>query len=73
MLRGAGDAGNRRLDVRRRGPWLAAGREAIEGLRLGVGARALNATRSELGSGIGEDVERLLEEVEVRDIESQAG
>jgi 1-phosphofructokinase len=52
---------------------LAAGREAIEGLRLGVAAGALNATRSGLGSGVGEDIERILAEVEVRDIESQAG
>lgn len=48
---------------------LADGRGVVEGLRLGVAAGALNATRSGLGSGVGADIERILGQVEVREID----
>lgn len=51
---------------------LAGAREAVEGLRLAVAAGALNATRTGLGSGVEEDIVRILQEVEVRELTSQA-
>jgi len=54
------------------GVGLASERDLVEGLRLAVAAGALNATRSGLGSGIGEDIERIIDEVEVREVSDQS-
>jgi fructose-1-phosphate kinase PfkB-like protein len=52
---------------------LASGLEPVDGLRLAVAAGALNATRSGLGSGIGEDIERIVKSVEVGEVAGRGG
>lgn len=47
---------------------LAAGMDAVDAVRLGVAAGALNATRHGLASGTRQEIERLTERVEVRDL-----
>ena len=64
--RGAGDSMVAALGV-----GLAGGAEVVDALRLGVAAGALNATRRGLGTGHRSEVERLVAQVEVREIRDQ--
>ncbi len=64
--RGAGDSMVAALGV-----GLAGGAQVLDALRLGVAAGALNATRRGLGSGHRAEVERMVAQVEVREIGDQ--
>ena len=52
---------------------LAMGRPFEHALRLGAAAGSLNVTRRGLGTGERDEIERLAEHVEVRDVQSEIG